>query len=210
MAFASVNTIALILALLVPAQARAQPRPPTPQTLAGLPLAETAGYGAKVPFVEYEAENAVTTGTLIGPDRRFTTLAAEASGRRAVRLAPGQHVEFVLARPANALTVRYAIPDGAEGRGRDASLAIRANGRPVGSLATTSRYGWFYGAYPFTNRPADGLAHHFYDEARLLLGRTLRAGKPRALRAVGFAAPGAQFRKNAGRDGSYGQAMRCA
>jgi hypothetical protein len=176
MAFASVNTIALILALLAPIQAHAQPRPPTPQTRAGLPLAETAGFGAKVPFVEYEAENAVTTGTLIGPDRRFTTLAAEASGRRAVQLTPGQHVEFVLAKPANALTVRYAIPDGADGQGRDARLEIRSNGRPVGALATTSRYGWFYGAYPFTNQPTGGLAHHFYDEARLLLGRTLRAG----------------------------------
>ena len=145
--------------------------------MAGLPLSQVAGHGAKVPFVEYEAENAATNGALIGPDRRFTTLAAEASGRRAVRLdTPGRYVEFVLAEPANAVTVRYAIPDGHDGQGLDAGLAVEVEGKQVARLATTSRYGWFYGHYPFTNNPADGAAHHFYDEARVLLGATLPAG----------------------------------
>ena len=99
------STMACALALLaLTGPAVAQPRTPTAQTIAGLPVAQTQGYGARVPFTEYEAENATTTGTAIGPDRRFTTLAAEASGRRAVRLEPGQFVEFVLAKPANALT----------------------------------------------------------------------------------------------------------
>lgn len=175
MAHPLTTTLACALALLVPVVATAQPTP-TPRTLAGLPLAETAGYGAKVPFDEYEAENGFTDGTVIGPDRRFTTLAAEASGRRAVRLAPGQSVAFVLARPANAVTVRYAIPDSADGRGVDARLGVDVGGASLGTLAATSRYGWFYGRYPFTNDPADGDPHHFYDEARLLLGAALPAG----------------------------------
>jgi len=38
------------------------------------------------------------------------------------------------------------------------------------------RSGWFYGRYPFSNDPRQGRPHHFYDEARLLLGRMLPAG----------------------------------
>ena len=150
---------------------------PTPRTVAALPPRVSAGRGADVPFDEYEAENGTTDGMLVGPDRRFTTLAAEASGRRAVRLAKiGDYVEFRLARAANAVTVRVAIPDGDAGEGRDVTLGLFANGKPMGALALTSRYGWYYGAYPFTNRPGDGHAHHFFDETRLLFGRMLPAG----------------------------------
>src|SRR5687768_2948604 len=64
-------------------------------TRAGLDPSLVAGRGASVAFAEQEAENATTTGTVIGPDRTAYTLPAEASGRRAVRLTPGQHVEFI-------------------------------------------------------------------------------------------------------------------
>src|SRR5690348_1152634 len=81
----------------------------TPVTRAGLDPALVAGRGAPVPFAEQEAENAATDGTVIGPDRTPYTLAAEASGRSAAKLAPGQHVDFTLPRAANAITVRYSI-----------------------------------------------------------------------------------------------------
>lgn len=45
-----------------------------------------SGRGASVPFVEQEAEDAATNGTVIGADRTYTTLPSEASGRRAVKL----------------------------------------------------------------------------------------------------------------------------
>ena len=149
----------------------------TPMTMAAVPVAQLHGRGAAVPFAEYEAENACFTGTLIGPSRALYSIAAEASGRRAVRLdRTGEFVEFTLARPANAVTVRYAIPDSADGEGINSSLGVEVGGKRIGSLALTSRYGWFYGHYPFTNRPSDGGAHHMFDEARLMLGRTLPAG----------------------------------
>ena len=150
---------------------------PTKATIAGVALDQLQGRGAAVRFVEHEAENAVTNATLIGPDRTFTTLPSEASGRRAVLLQKsGDYVEFTLDRPANAITVRYALPDGRDGMGHDSTLGVYVAGERIGSLATTSRYGWFYGAYPFSNRPDLGKPHHFYDEARLLLERTLPAG----------------------------------
>jgi hypothetical protein len=161
------------LAAMIAAAAAAAIAP----TMGALPLDRVGARGAEVPFLEYEAENASFDGELIGPSRRFTALASEASGRRAVRLKPaGQSVLFTLAAPANAFTVRYAIPDSRDGFGRNAALAIYAGNQRLGWLKLTSRYGWFYGRYPFSNRPRDGRQHHFYDEARLLLGRTLPAG----------------------------------
>jgi len=173
-------------------------------TRAGLDPSLVAGRGARVGFLEQEAENAFTTGTVIGPDRTAYTLPAEASGRRAVKLLPGQYVEFVLPAAANAVSVRYSIPDAPGGGGISAPLAVAVNGGPARMMTLTSRYAWLYNQYPFTNDPDADLLHpdwwvtecgcvpaatapppvfakpfrpmHFYDEQRLWLGRTYRAG----------------------------------
>ncbi|WP_121831377.1 glycosyl hydrolase family 28-related protein [Streptomyces sp. S1] len=173
-------------------------------TRAALAPELVAGRGATVAFDEQEAENAATTGTVIGPDRTPYTLPSEASGRSAVRLTAGQHVEFVLPRAANALTVRYSIPDAPGGGGITAPLDVAVGGRHRTTMTLTSQYSWLYNQYPFTNDPRADLLHpdwwitecacvpaatapapeiakpfrptHFYDEQRILLGRTYRAG----------------------------------
>jgi len=173
-------------------------------TRAALDPALVAGRGATVPFVEQEAEHAATTGTVIGPDRTAYTLPAEASGRSAVHLVPGQYVQFTLPAAANAITVRYSIPDAPDGGGITAPLDVTVNGGHRRTMTLTSQYAWLYNQYPFSNDPHAGLLHpdwwitecqcvpqdqnppftvttpfrpsHFYDEQRLLLGRTYRAG----------------------------------
>src|SRR5687767_15059694 len=62
-------------------------------TRAALDPALVAGRGASVSFLEQEAEKAATNGTVIGPERTAYSLPAEASGRSAVKLLPGQYVE---------------------------------------------------------------------------------------------------------------------
>jgi hypothetical protein len=192
---------------LVPAAAVAETAPPPGSavvTRAALAPALVAGRGADVAFLEQEAENAATDGTTIGPDRTPYTLPAEASGRAAVRLAPRQHVEFTLPSAANAITVRYSIPDAPGGGGITAPLDVTVNGTHRRTMTLTSQYAWLYNQYPFTNDPDAGLLHpdwwitecscvpaqttpppvirkpfrpsHFYDEQRLPLGRTYRAG----------------------------------
>ncbi|MBP1783257.1 hypothetical protein J3R08_003107 [Micromonospora sp. HB375] len=199
---------ALAAALLVPpgAATAGPPRGPAPVvTRAGLDPALVAGRGATVDYVEQEAEHGRTTGTVIGPDRSAYTLAGEASGRRAVRLLPGQHVELTLPRPTNALTVRYSIPDAPGGGGITAPLRVSVGHAPARTMTLTSQYAWLYNQYPFTNDPGADLLHpdwwitecscvpaattpapviskpfrphHFYDDQRLLLGRTHRAGE---------------------------------
>jgi len=166
--------LSLVLALMSPCSpSTAQ----TPRSIAGLPPERTDGRGADAPFIEYEAESAITDGVIIGPDRMFGTLAAEASGRRAVRLdATGQSVTVILDAPANALTVRASVPDALTCRSGDTTLAVMAGDRRVGRLALTPCYGWFYGDYPFTNDAASGGAHHVYDHARLRLDDVLPTG----------------------------------
>ncbi|MBV9527445.1 glycosyl hydrolase family 28-related protein [Sphingomonas sp.] len=150
---------------------------PTAATIAAVPIEQLHGRGAVVPFTEYEAENGCSNGILLGPSRALYSIAAEASGRRAVRLdRPGQFVEFTLRRSANAVTVRYAVPDSVHGSGLSGTLGLYAAGERLGSLGVTSRYGWYYGAYPFTNHPSDGRGHHMFDEARLRFAKVLPAG----------------------------------
>ncbi|MFI9593243.1 glycosyl hydrolase family 28-related protein [Nonomuraea sp. NPDC052265] len=189
--------------LAVPAQAAATAQRPV-VTRAALDPALVAGRGARVGFAEQEAENAATDGTVIGPDRDAYTLPAEASGRRAVRLTPGRHVEFTLPAAANAITVRYSIPDAPSGGGITAPLDVAVNGRHRATMTLTSQYSWLYNQYPFSDDPGADLLHpdwwitecscvpsatapapaiakpfrpsHFYDEQRLPLGRTYRAG----------------------------------
>ncbi|MFI7421220.1 glycosyl hydrolase family 28-related protein [Nonomuraea sp. NPDC049684] len=195
-----------LASLAVPAQAPAQAAAATGPvvTRAALDPALVAGRGARVGFAEQEAENAPTDGTVIGPDRSAYTLPAEASGRRAVRLTPGRHVEFTLPAAANAVTVRYSIPDAPAGGGITAPLDVAVNGRHRATMTLTSQYSWLYNQYPFADDPGADLLHpdwwitecscvpsattpapaiakpfrpsHFYDEQRLLLGRTYRAG----------------------------------
>jgi hypothetical protein len=173
-------------------------------TRAALAPALVKGRGADVAFAEQEAENAATNGAVIGPDRTAYTLPAEASGRTAVKLTPGQYVEFTLPKAANAITVRYSIPDAPNGGGITAPLDVTVNGGARRSLTLTSQYAWLYNQYPFSNDPNAGLLHpdwwitecscvpaattpapviskpfrpsHFYDEQRLRLNQTYRAG----------------------------------
>ncbi|MFI9379942.1 glycosyl hydrolase family 28-related protein [Kutzneria sp. NPDC052558] len=201
---AAAAVIVAALGLSTTGSAAAGPSPAPTVTRAALDPALVAGRGATVDFSEQEAEKAATNGAVIGPDRSAYTLAAEASGRSAVKLTPGQYVEFTLPRTANAITVRYSIPDAPTGGGITAPLAVTVNGGHAKTLTMTSQYAWLYNQYPFSNDPNAGLLHpdwwitecscvpsattppptittpfrpnHFYDEQRLILDRTYHAG----------------------------------
>ncbi|MFF1869106.1 CBM35 domain-containing protein [Kitasatospora herbaricolor] len=130
-----------------------------------------AARGATVPYTTYEAESGSTNATTTGPDRSYLTVAAEASGRQAVVLDnTGEYVQFTLTRPADALTLRYSIPDNAAGTGTSATLSLYANGSQVRDLDLSSKYSWVYGSYPYTNSPSQGAGHHFFDETRQIVG----------------------------------------
>ncbi len=140
------------------------------------PAAAHAASGASLPFTSVEAESAATTGTKVGPDYTQGTVASEASGREAVRLGSGQRVEFTVPRAANAVNVSYNVPDGQSG-----SLDVYVNGVKISrTLPVTSKY-----SYVDTSWIAGAKTHHFFDNARLLLGQNVQQGDKVALVATG-------------------------
>ncbi|MCX4578844.1 glycosyl hydrolase family 28-related protein [Streptomyces sp. NBC_01571] len=137
--------------------------------------AAVAAAGASLPFTSVEAESATTTGTKVGPDYTQGTLASEASGRQAVSLSAGQRVEFTAPRAANAVNVSYSVPDGQSG-----TLDVYVNGTRISkTLAVTSKY-----SYVDTSWIAGAKQHHFFDNARLLLGQNVQAGDKIAFQAT--------------------------
>jgi Alpha-1,3-glucanase catalytic domain D1/Alpha-1,3-glucanase catalytic domain D2 len=196
---------AAVVALVALAAASSSAATPTGhETVAAIDPALVAGRGASLGIAEQEAENAATNGTVLPFDASAYTLAGEASGRQAVKLLPGQYVAFTLTQPANAVTIRYALPDAPAGGGIDAPLAVDVGGGAAQTVTLTSKYSYLYNQYPFTNDPNAGLLHpdwwitecgcvpavttptptpptpfrpmHFYDEQRVLLGSTYNAG----------------------------------
>jgi len=149
-------------------------------TVAGLGYAALARLpiprGATVPWTTYESENMSYTGQLLGPSYTGHDVASESSGRQCVRLSvTGQYVQFTALSNATALVVRYSVPDTTDGLGADYTLGLYNNGTLVGHLPVTSRYSWLYGAYSFSNHPADGSPRNFFDEVRTN-GLSINAG----------------------------------
>ena len=127
-----------------------------------------AGIGADMPWTTYEAEDMKTTGTVLGPKYAPYLVETESSGQKCVKLvAAAEYVEFTAQSPANALVVRYSLPDAPNGGGINSTLSLYQNGKLVKKIPITSRYSWLYGKYPFTNDPKAGKPRNFYDEFRL-------------------------------------------
>jgi hypothetical protein len=127
-----------------------------------------AGIGADLPWTTYEAEDMKTTGTVLGPKYDPYLVETESSGQKCVKLdAAGEYVEFAVQAPANALVVRYSLPDAPAGGGIDSTLDLYQNGKFVKKLPVTSVYSWLYGKYPFVNDPKAGKPRNFYNEVRL-------------------------------------------
>ncbi len=129
---------------------------------------DTTGIGAELPYTTYEAENAETNATVLKDSRNYLIdVQSEASGREAVKLQnTGDYVEFELKKPANAMVLRYSMPDSADGKGIDASLSLYVNGNKSKDMTLTSKYAWVYGAYPYDNQVSGGNGHRFFDESR--------------------------------------------
>ncbi|WP_042392969.1 choice-of-anchor D domain-containing protein [Streptacidiphilus carbonis] len=138
--------------------------------------AATGGSGASLPYVEVQAENSATNGTVIGPSYTQGQLADEASYRKAVTLqGSGQYVSFTTPVATNSIDFRYSIPDTSGGTAYTAPLSLYINGVKQPDFTLTNAYSWYYGSYPFTNSPGSN-PHHFYDEAHRLFGTTYPQG----------------------------------
>ena len=121
-----------------------------------------------MPYTTHEAENAsVENGATIQQSTDMESTAVEATNQTYVEL-PKKNaaVTFNVTEPANALNVRYTIPDGASGQ-----LDVQVNGSSVGNLDLSSHSAWQYlkGDHEY-DQAIDGSSARFrFDETRLLL-----------------------------------------
>lgn len=137
----------------------------------------TGGQGASLPYVEVQAENSATNGSVIGPSYTQGQLADEASYRKAVTLSgTGKYVTFTTPVATNSIDFRYSIPDSSDGSVYTAPLSLYINGTKQTDFSLTNAYSWYYGSYPFTNSPGSGNPHHFFDETHRLFSQTYPAG----------------------------------
>ena len=128
----------------------------------------TDGYGAKMPYTTHEVENAsVENGATIQQSTDMESTAVEATNQTYVELPKKDAaVTFNVTEPANALNVRYTIPDGVLGQ-----LDVQVNGSSVGNLDLSSHSAWQYlkGDQEY-DQAIDGSSARFrFDETRLLL-----------------------------------------
>lgn len=146
----------------------------TPTPVVAIPTASNpvGSRGANVPWIEYEAEASQTNGEVLASDRAFGTIASESSGRSAVKLdQAGEYVQFKATAAANSVVVRFVIPDSEDGKGLASTISLYVNNSFRQKIHLTSKYAWSYGGETATfNVPQYGGAHHFYDEARALVG----------------------------------------
>ncbi|WP_428933769.1 discoidin domain-containing protein [Streptomyces sp. ACT015] len=133
------------------------------------------GRGADMPYDMYEAEDGTLGGgaKVVGPNRTIGDIAGEASGRRAVTLsATGQYVEWTTRAATNTLVTRFSVPDGT-----NTTLNVYVDGQFLKAIDLTAKYAWLYGSESAPgNSPGSGAPRHIYDEASLLLGKTVPAG----------------------------------
>ncbi|MEV6424343.1 discoidin domain-containing protein [Streptomyces sp. NPDC051662] len=138
------------------------------------------GRGANMPYDMYEAEDGTTGGgaQVVGPNRTIGDVAGEASGRKAVTLNnTGNYVEFTTRASTNTLVTRFSIPDSAGGGGINSTLNVYVDGTFLKAIDLTSKYAWLYGAETGPgNSPGSGAPRHIYDEANVMLGKTVPAG----------------------------------
>ena len=132
-------------------------------------------YGASVPYTRYEAEEASRSdGTTLERSDDLESTAIEASGQSYVALNDkNSSVDFTASAAANALDLRFTLPDHTSGR-----VDVRVNNETVATLDLSSESAWQYvGGSSVYDESGAGLRARFrFDEVHTLLGRQIQKG----------------------------------
>ena len=100
-------------------------------------------YGAKLAYTTYEAEqgklkNGIFENNSSSKEAERAT-AREASGQAYVDLPTNASVSFIAQADANAVTIRYTVPDGESGK-----VEVKVNNTVIGTLDLSSKSNWQY------------------------------------------------------------------
>lgn len=140
------------------------------------------------PYLRYEAQegqcNAHDTEFIKVEGYDQTNLATEASFLQAAQLmGSGAYVEWVLDRDADAVCIRFSLPDSPDGTGTRQRVAIKSGERVLATVELNSYWAWGYTPtasvsekYPDNMPTADKFARMRFDEANVLLSEAVPAG----------------------------------
>jgi hypothetical protein len=155
------------------------------QLLATDVLAQSSDRGAHLmPYTRYEADVASLTNAQVLQTTNFdiSTTASEASQQKFVNLPnAGSAVEFTVTTAGNGVTMRYTMPDSADGKGLNGEVDVYINGQLDKTVAVTSRWAWQY----FLNKEPENTPTPFagtdyiamrFDETHFMLSRTVNPG----------------------------------
>jgi hypothetical protein len=99
------------------------------------------------PWLRYEAEpgKCESDGSFLAPTFDQRKLQSEASNQAAVQLiSRGSYVEWTNEQPADGLTIRFSLPDDAEGKGTTGNLTVYINNDSVDNINLNSWWAWQY------------------------------------------------------------------
>lgn len=139
------------------------------------------------PYLRYEAEPGECAGSneFLLPPVPYSQqpLQAEASNLTAARLSnKGDNVEWVCRRDADALTLRFSIPDGSK-----APLSLLVDGQKIVEIQLDSHWSWQYipvtsqSKHPDKDPSGNKFARMRFDEVAVLLPEIIRKGSTFAL-----------------------------
>ena len=103
---------------------------------------DASQYGAKLGYTTYEAEQGELKNGVVknapSSEAEHAT-AREASGQAYVDLPTNASVSFIAQADANAVTIRYTVPDGESGK-----VEVKVNNTVIGTLDLSSKSNWQY------------------------------------------------------------------
>lgn len=133
-------------------------------------------YGPILAYQQVEAESCETNGKIIADERAYFTPGSEASGKSYVRLdQAGQTLSFKTEVDSDSLIIRGSVPDSSTGGGEEHPLILKI-GENTQTIQLSSKLSWVYGDFPWTNDPADGRPHNYFDDHILTFSEIIPAG----------------------------------
>uniref|UniRef100_UPI004056DAD7 discoidin domain-containing protein n=1 Tax=Acetatifactor sp. TaxID=1872090 RepID=UPI004056DAD7 len=150
----------------------------------------TASIGAIMPYTRYDSMETTALGgsasVVTSPDFDKMNIASQASEQSYITLPnSGSYAEWTVNTTGNGITMRFTLPDTADGMGQSGSLDVYVNGNKVKTVDLTSYYMWQYfkenssgwNGMPIDSKNEGGEVPCFaFDEVHFMLDESLKAG----------------------------------
>ena len=132
---------------------------------------ESQGYGAKLPYLRYEAEEGVGRDAVLKHSTAYDEVEMEASNQSYVQLTKeDSSLRFTVKKAANAMTLRFTMPEDASG---ELEISVERNGELLGKktveLDNSSAWQYVKENDVFDENIADSHSRFRFDERHFLL-----------------------------------------